>query len=170
MDFVMIDKATKMTDSEIIFDNLFFDEFPGIPVETKKLVIDSCILSTAASDEIVLNEGLEELSMSFSSSIMKRIKVFPCTLKRLKLRKVVGDVLPELPEGLHTLVLTRDRFNSYPCRFPETLRKIDLFESSWIPVPEFPLDLEDLDIWGMYVKDLPKIPEQFDINDFFVYH
>jgi hypothetical protein len=169
MDLVMIDKATKMNSSEIIFNNLFFDEFPEIPVGTKKLVIDSCILSNSATDDIVLNEGLEHLSMAFSSSIMKCIKAFPSTLKVLELRKVVGDVLPELPEGLEALVLTRDRFKSYPCRFPESLKKIDLFESSWIPVPEFPLGLEDLDIWGMRAKYLPRIPEQFENKEFFIY-
>jgi hypothetical protein len=158
-----------MNSSEIIFDNLFFDEFPEVPLGTRKLIINNCILSNAATEDIVLNEGLEHLSMSFSNSIMKHIKTFPSTLKVLELRKVVGDVLPELPEGLETLVLTRDRFKSYPCRFPETLKKIDLYESSWIPVPEFPLDLEDLDIWGMQAKYLPKIPEQFDYKEFFLY-
>lgn len=158
-----------MNESELKFSGLYFDEFPKIPSHVKVLTIEQCILVNTATEEIVLNEGLESLKITFSSSIMRLIRKLPSTLKFLKLRKTGGDVFPELPEGLHTLVLIRERFNNYPSKFPESLKALDLYESSWIPVPEFPIGLEDLDIWGMHAKYLPKIPDRFAINDYYIY-
>jgi hypothetical protein len=161
---------TKMSESELEFRDLFFDAFPKIPSHVRKLSIEQCILVNTATEEIVLNEGLESLIISFSSSIMRLIRKLPSTLKFLELRKTCGDILPELPEGLETLILTRERFKTYPSKFPESLKNIILYESSWIPVPEFPIGIYHLDIWGMHAKYLPRIPEPFTIDDFFVYY
>jgi hypothetical protein len=100
---------------------------------------------------------------------MRLIRKLPSTLKFLELRKTCGDILPELPEGLETLILTRERFKIYPSKFPESLKSINVYESSWIHIPEFPIGLDQLDIWGMYAKYLPKIPEPFAINDYYIY-
>jgi hypothetical protein len=135
------------------------------------LKINDCRTINLKILDIKLNEGLEHLSFGLCSSIiMKSITNLPTSLKYLELRKVWGDHLPELPEGLETLILTHDKFHIYPTRFPNSLKRLELYESSWKPIPKFPKNLELLDIWGIYAKHLPRLPNGYTMSDFFVYY
>lgn len=157
--------------SELEFDNVVFEQFPKFPEALKKLNIKDCRTVNLKSLDIKLNDGLEELTISLCSSIiMKSIQSFPPSLKYLKLRKVGGDHLCEFPEGLETLILTRDCFNHYPYKFPNSLKNLEIYESSWKLLPPFPKNIETLYIWGMYAKDLPpNLPKGYTLRDFFIY-
>ena len=157
--------------SDLEFNNVIFEQFPKFPTGLKKLKINDCRTINLKHLDIKLNEGLEYLSFGLCSSIiMKSIVRLPSSLKYLELRKVWGDRLPELPEGLETLILICDKFHSYPIKFPDSLKRLDIYESSWTPVPKFPKQLEVLDIWGMYAKHIPRLPNGYTMSDFFVYY
>lgn len=157
--------------TDLEFNNIIFEQIPKFPAGLKKLKINDCRTFNLKPLDIKLNEGLEYLSFGLCSSIiMKSITRLPSSLKYLELRKVWGCRLPELPEGLETLILTRDKFHNYPIKFPISLKRLELYESSWIPVPKFPKQLEFLDIWGMYAKYIPRLPKGYTMSDFFVYY
>jgi hypothetical protein len=157
--------------SELEFENVIFEQFPKFPAGLKKLKINDCRTINLKPLDIKLNEQLEHLTFGLCSSIiMKSITRLPESLKYLELRKVWGDRLPELPEGLETLILTRDKFNHYPLKFPNSLKRLDLYESSWKSIPKFPKNLEFLDIWGIYAKHIPRLPNGYIMSDFFVYY
>lgn len=156
---------------DLEFENVVFEQFPKFPAALKKLKISDCRTVNLKPLDIKFNDGLEELTIALCSSIiMNSISSFPPSLKYLKLRKVGGDRLYQLPEGLETLILTRDCFNYYPYKFPNSLKNLEIAESSWKLLPLFPKNLESLDIWGMYKKDIPKLPEGYTMNDFFIYY
>jgi hypothetical protein len=152
----------------LTFDNVEFEAFPVLPNTIRCLNFSECRMLT--DDDIELHEGIDRLCIELrSTSVMLSIKKFPSTLRHLHLRKISGTTLPDLPDGLETLTLTRDHFETYPSRLPKYLTSLDLFESNWTELPDFPDGLETLKIWGMEIINMPEIPESVEECDLYTF-
>jgi Leucine-rich repeat (LRR) protein len=152
----------------LTFDNVDFEVFPVLPKTIRCLNFSQCRMLT--DDDIELHEGIDRLRIELrSTSVMLSIKKFPSTLRHLHLRKISGTALPDLPDNLESLTLTRDHFETYPSRLPRYLTTLDLSESNWTELPNFPDGLETLKIWGMKIANMLKIPESVEECDLYTF-
>ena len=152
----------------ISFSTCIFKTFPVIPESVRELYFDR--IQILSNEPIQLHEGLELLSLGYDTGYFSTlIQKLPSTLKKLRYRKTGHGVMPALPDGLEELSLTRDHFTKYPDQFPRNLNFLDLSESAWTSLPEFPMGLESLSIWGMKMDHLPNFPSSLIDRSLYLY-
>lgn len=163
-DSVTIPDNTK----SVYFSTCVFKEFPVIPNSVKCLYFDR--ITIRSNNPIEFHEGLEHLSLEYDTRYLSTlIRKLPSSLKSLEYRKTGHGKMPDLPDGLEYLTLTRDYFTEYPDHFPSSLISLDLSESHWTSLPDFPQTMQTLNIWGMKMEKLPEFPPSLKDTDLYIF-